>query len=375
MRNRWLFIVIGAAFLILIWLANVARHNFIQKPLVDGESVLFAPSYQLSNSVDDDLVVLADNIHLEQTSTVDGDVALLGSKVVMDGSVDGDLAVMGEQLTIGENARIDGDSALLVQQVRIDGTVDGEITLVGDNLIISPDARLNAPIYACVENITNGPDVSIEPCEDHMSAEDYAFFDAMQKGDYTRMLGMNSGDFSGGGLLLVVLNALALSGVAVLAVTLFPRHIANIRAAVSYDMGKLAGVGCLTMILAAAVIVIFTILVSIAPVALILMPFILLGGLLVLGMLIAGWVTLALIVGDTALRRAAHTTFPPLVTVAVGGVVLFLGWGLLGLLPLGEVIQFFTLLTAGSVGLGAALQTRMGTRPLLPAPSRRLVQG
>jgi cytoskeletal protein CcmA (bactofilin family) len=373
MRNRWVIIGIGATFFILIWLANVARNNFFQKPIVDGENVLFAPSYQLAKQVDEDLVAVADDIHLEKDAAVNGDVALLGSHVIIDGSIDGDLAVMSESLKLSALASLDGSTMLLVNDVVIDGAIDGDLTIVGDSLTISPAAQIEGNIYACAENITNSLDIEIEPCDVNMSAEDYAFFDALQRGDYSRLFGSDE-PITGGSLLFVVLTGLALAGISALAVTLFPLHITNMRRAIDRNPAQLAGAGFVTLLLAGAVVVIFTILVLITPLALILSPFILAGGLLILGMLIAGWVTLALFIGERLIQRSAYTRTPPLVSVAVGGIALFGLWSLIGLLPLGFVVQFIVWVALGTIGLGAALQTRMGTRPVLPVASTRLAQ-
>jgi hypothetical protein len=113
--------------------------------------------------------------------------------------------------------------------------------------------------------------------------------------------------------------------------------------------------------------------VSVPPLGIILVPVYLLIALLFFGMVLTGWITITLITGDMLLRRLGRVnTLPPLIIAAVGNISLLLVWNILALNEYGRLGGTIILILLGSVGLGATLITRMGTRPL---HRRYLVQG
>jgi hypothetical protein len=94
--------------------------------------------------------------------------------------------------------------------------------------------------------------------------------------------------------------------------------------------------------------------------------------LLFCGMLLAGWITVTLIIGDLILQRMGRSNLPPLVIAAVGNISMLLAWNLLALNSVSRFAAFLVLLVLGTVGLGATFTTRLGTRP---AYRSYLVQG
>jgi hypothetical protein len=104
--------------------------------------------------------------------------------------------------------------------------------------------------------------------------------------------------------------------------------------------------------------------VAIPVLGLVIVPVYLLAALLFFGMTLAGWITVTLVVGDLILRRLNLSTLPPLVITAVGNVALLLVWNVLALTDITRLLALFGLIGLGSVGLGAAFVTRMGTKPV-----------
>ena len=83
-----------------------------------------------------------------------------------------------------------------------------------------------------------------------------------------------------------------------------------------------------------------------------------------LGMLsLLGWMALAAPVGQWVLYRLRRGTQPRMIAAAVGGVVLALGLRVWSVFWFTGWLAGLILLGAGSVGLGAVLLTRAGTRP------------
>ena len=95
-------------------------------------------------------------------------------------------------------------------------------------------------------------------------------------------------------------------------------------------------------------------------------------GLVVLGICITGWITLALLVGDFALRHLTRTILPPVIAAAFGSILLFTLWHVLAIIPFGGLFGLLLMGLMGAAGFGGALATRMGTRPFR---RRHFVQG
>ena len=97
---------------------------------------------------------------------------------------------------------------------------------------------------------------------------------------------------------------------------------------------------------------------------LLLLPVGLIAGVVVFGMVLTGWIALALLLGDWLVRRLVRHTLPPLITVVLGSAALFVLWHILALVPFGSLAGLAVMLLLGAVGLGATLSTVMGTRSM-----------
>jgi hypothetical protein len=123
-------------------------------------------------------------------------------------------------------------------------------------------------------------------------------------------------------------------------------------------------IGDLTYLGPIALVAVGLAVVVIPVLGLVIVPVYLLAALLFFGMTLAGWITVTLVVGDLILRRLQLSTLPPLVITAVGNVALLLVWNVLALTDFTRLLGLLGLIGLGSVGLGAAFVTRMGTKPV-----------
>jgi hypothetical protein len=166
-------------------------------------------------------------------------------------------------------------------------------------------------------------------------------------------------------LVLLVLSSLVLAGFSTLAVTMFPRQVSHIEEAIRARPRNLVGAGFATFLLiiglSAALVLVLALL---PPLGLVLLPVYALLGLGLLVLVIAGLVTLSLVIGEWLVRRATHAPAPPLITAAVGSLALSAVLTVLALLPFGLIISLLSVAAVSSLGVGAALFTRLGTRPL-----------
>jgi hypothetical protein len=166
--------------------------------------------------------------------------------------------------------------------------------------------------------------------------------------------------------------SLVLTGVSALTVAAFPQQIGNMEEAILTTPRRVGQAGLMSALLAIGVTIGVVLLLGVVPpLGLIALPVYGLAALAFLGLTVSGWITVALIVGDWLLRRVSRG-LPPLITVAIGSIVLFVVWHLLALLPFGLLLVLLAMAVLGSVGLGAVVATRLGTRPVR---RRYLVQG
>ena len=445
MQSRWKLLFLGCAVVALVALANGVRQRVFQSGALTSESITFTQSYQLADTVTDDVVVMAEDIDVNINSHVMGDAALMGSTVSVAGDVSGDLTVLSDTFTLGPDAHITGDATLLVQHVTLDGRIDGDLTIQSDDVTINQGADFSGEVITCADSFTDNrsdarpvvncadgftqPGVlaarsdallSLQTGAEHfdlsfsppgsdnsftlelpnpetlnaprwwlpMFAPNADSADGTSVTPPSLLLPMSvgalvsslneaassatvviepqvSGPNAAFGVLFSVLGSLALSGIAVLTVTLFPRQIRHIEDAVRIMPRSAGSIGLMLFVLATGVtLAVGLLLAALPPVGLIVVPFYLLAALLLLGMMVAGWISLSVIVGEWLLQRLTRSTFPPLVTVAVGAMGLFAAAHVIALLPFGVFVVLLVILLVGSVGLGAALTTRMGTRPL-----------
>jgi cytoskeletal protein CcmA (bactofilin family) len=365
MRGRRGLLILFGVVVVLMVLANQARQSVIQKPLVNGDHVVFKDDYRLSGTVNDALFVVAQTITLTGDSHVTGDAALVGSSVTVDGQIDGDLTVTGGQLTLGPQSVVRGDLLVIGSGATINGRVDGDLAVTGGKLTMSPDAQVKGEMLACVQNVdsTGTIPASLSRCGD---ANVSAFADLLRlfRG-HSLPVEASASDFTVVGLLSSAFISLVLCGLAALAVTLFPRQISHIEEAIRVTPRHLIVHGLMTFLFIVGVGSGFIVLLAaVPPLGIALLPVLFICVVLFLGMVLAGFITLTIVFGEWLLRRATLTAGPPIVTAAVGSVTLTLLLHLIAFIPYGALVSLLILAFLSAFAVGAALSTRMGTRPM-----------
>lgn len=363
MRRGLLFLGLGC--IALVVLANTLRDAVMRQPLVDSGSVALGQSYQLDGQHDDDLAALAETIDLKAGSIVYGDAALIGGTITVDGRINGDLTAVGESLLLGPEAEITGEATFLVREVTISGRIHGALNVRGEHLQINPDAKLTGDIFACAGNIVFQENLrvgQVRPCSESETLAHLESGDVFRDTDIALPpLNIRIGSSPGVGWLISILSALALSGLSVLAVVIFPRQISHMEESIRANPRGLGGIGFMMFLLAIGISFAFAVLLAIVPpLGVLLIPVYFIAALIFFGMLLAGWVTTALLFGDLLLRRFTRTAFPPLVAAAVGNFTFFFLWQILLFVPFAALLA---LAVPTSIGLGAVIFTRIGTKP------------
>jgi hypothetical protein len=357
MKTRRLLIVTGAVIVALIALSNAARHQVMKEPLMDGDNVLFRDHYSLSNRVEGALFVMAQTIELTNDSQVEGDTALVGKTVTIAGDIEGDLMATGSEVRLDSSSEIDGDVILIGKEIILAGAIDGDIVVTGGSLTIADGTNIDGELTVCGDTINDG----------RADAGQIHLCSTMHSSD---LIHAGGGAGFNNSLLNMSISALfstlLLGGLGGLAVTFFPAQISHIEEAVRSRPRDMVLSGLMIDLAAIGVGALFVVvLAAVPPLGVILLPIMALLGLVYVGMALAGWVTIALVIGEWLLDRASqHQPSPPLVTVAVGSFALAFVLHIVALIPLGAIVSFLAFAVIGVVAVGAAFMTRMGTRPL-----------
>ncbi len=379
MRGKaWL--TLGLLIVGVVALATAARQLLSRGPLESHDAVAFEQDYSLSGVTDSGLVVLADTVNFDADSEVRGNAALIASEVYLNGRIDGDLTVLSDKVTLGPEAVVSGNVMFLSKQAEVHGVINGSLNMRGAELLLYTEPTWQSQ-NICVDQVLNtgGATVVEQSSSSSGHCDTHDFFASTQTLETLRnpevilpLLNLTLG----GAVAYVIFStfaSLALSGLSILAVVVFPRQISYIEEAIRRNPRGLGGTGFVILLLAAGVsVALGLLLVALPPLGIVIVPLYLLIVLLFCGMLLAGWITVTLIIGDLILQRMGRSNLPPLVIAAVGNISMLLAWNLLALNSVSRFAAFLVLLVLGTVGLGATFTTRLGTRP---AYRSYLVQG
>ena len=278
----------------------------------------------------DDRVRVGASVHVRSDEVVNGDVVAVLGSVEVDGRVTGDVVSVGGSVDLGPEA-----------------VVEGEVVVVGGTLDRAPGARIEGGIE---EVAWGGPNFDMGGPQFHSP-----FLEGV------------------GGLIMTVIWVIILGALAALMYLLARRPVERMAYRISQSPWKAALVGLVAQILFFPVLVLSIILLAISIIGiplLLAVPFALVA--LAIGMLI-GFTAVARILGSSAEGRFGWQHDNPFIAVLIGvGIIMLVSFfasalgvagGPLGVFALilgilGFVIQY----AAWTVGLGALLLTRFGTR-------------
>lgn len=276
-----------------------------------------------------DRVRVGGSVRIEEDEFIAGDVVAIGGSATVQGEVSGDVTAIGGSVHLGPEA-----------------VVDGDVTSVGGQVHKSA----TAVVHGSIEE-TRGPDIRIQP----------------QWG------GMDSPFEGVGGFVTTVVWILFLIGMACLAYLLARRPVERMEYRVGSSAWKAAAVGLAAQILffPALVLTVVVLAVSVIGIPLLIgIPFALLA--LCLGTLV-GFAAVAKRFGHAAEERFGWAHENPYMAVAVGvGLIMAVSFFASALGMAGGPLEVFAVIlgilgfvlqyVAWTVGLGALLLTRFGTR-------------
>ncbi len=365
-------LILAAVVIVIFGVGSVVSRTVLQHAATNNtDTPIFLPSYILDTSKADDLFVLADNAHLTANSVVQADAAVVGREsIIVDGQIDGELTAMGGDIRLGQNSHVSGAASLIGNRITLAGVIQGDLSVVADTLVILPDAQLNGVLELCTSHVTN--ESALELSTRSCSASELATWQSLRDGTLAQQA-ISGGGFSLASFLITGLIALALAAFSGLIVTIFPRPFGYMTQAIRNVPARVTRIGCFTQLLVVALLVLLGVIIAVLPpLGLVLLPILALLLLPFLVLCAVGWMTMALLTGDWLLRRFARRTSLPMLTMICGALGLFLMWTVLTILPFGPIFGLLMPILVATVGLGAAIMTRVGTR----SPARSyFVQG
>ena len=287
----------------------------------DGR-VIIGQNFTLKSgdSLNGDLVVIGGEATIEQNAIVNGDIVIIGGSLNLDGKATGDAVVIGGLVSIGENASLAGNV------VTVGGSLQRAVgAVIGGNIVTNlPPPNLRLPIGPNAQQppITPAPkfEVNLGP------------------------LGTAAGIF---------FRALGLAALAMLLTIFLHPQLDRVAQAVLTQPFMSGSIGFLTIFVAPITVIILTVTIILIPVAL--------AVTFLLGIaLLFGVVAFGMEVGDR-FTKAIHQTWEPVLSAGIGTFLLAIVLGTINLVP---CIGWLSGILVGLIGLGAAIITMFGTRPV-----------
>jgi hypothetical protein len=300
---------------------------------LDGR-VILGGDFTLASgeTLDGDLVVLGGNAHAQQGSLITGSVFIAGGNLDIDGTVNGDVSVLGGNVNLMSNA-----------------VVKGNVSSVGGNVNRAEGAQVMGEIIT--GQGLNIP-FTIQPPSGVPGGVEVPFAGGRIWADTFRPLA---------GLGWSIFQSLMLAALAVLVVMFAPNATGRVSDAIVGQPIIAGGLGILTGIVFPALLVLLAVTIC-------LIPFSLLGVLVLVVAGVFGWIAVGLEVGKR-IGTMFNWQLHPAGAAGLGTLIVALVADGIGFIP---CVGWLASALVSAIGLGGVVLTRFGTRTyeaLPPAPA------
>lgn len=322
-RSRFVSIVLLACVLLVAMAAPVWAQSDTPGKLVFGSNYVLASGQTLNG----DLGVLGGNAVIEQDAAVNGDVMVAGGALTVAGQVNGDIAVFGGSVSLQDSARVTGDVVTFGGSVdRSEGaTVLGSVESRGDGSDLPPAGILTP------ENFNIAPQDLQPP--------------ARSFGDWLLATLLR--------ILRALVMTLAMAALAALLALIWPKGLERLGDTVRFQPLPVFLVGVLSWVIGSVLVVIFALTICLLPVALALASVLLVAALL-------SWVIVGWMIGHRLMALLKLRQSNVVLEAGIGTFLLMAVYSLIGVV--GCFAFVFGVIVA-SIGTGALVLTRFGTRP------------
>ncbi len=279
----------------------------------------------------------------------------------------GNLTVIAREVELEAGSRVDGNLSIVASGlVTLNGEVNGNVSVLAPDARLESGLRVNGDLSICVRDVNRSPDAVISGNQNEGCDQLGAVFSGRDANGIRRIRNLPFGGYTEPPLLRifrVIVTACAVAALAALVMLFFPRHIGHITETATSAPITTGLVGFLSFGVALAITVVYLLSIMLtlglmclaAPIAALLWVAVFLA-------LLLGWIAIAVPLGKAiAYRLKVHPT--PVGAAALGSLALTLLYGVLDMLPCIGWLSWVMLVVLGSVGFGAVLLTRFGTRP------------
>jgi hypothetical protein len=288
------------------------------------------------STINKDIVKVGRDIMVEEYEKVDGDVVAVGGDVTVKGTVMGNVVAVGGDVFVDSTGVIQGDA------VSVGGDVEKEpgAVIKGEKVRVS---------FLSKKLFKSTPSVVFPPT--HMFRFSPLF-----------------GGFGGLALFIRIIKIMFLLFLGIVVISIVPKNVAKVKDKVSQDFLKSALVGFAGEILIIPVLLLLIVTIIGIPVAILVAP------LLILAALILGYSGISYFIGEKLREGTSLKPESPMMTLVIGILamesILLLARviGIFGhlLSPLSWILTLIGWMiwyVAITVGFGASILTRLGTRP------------
>jgi cytoskeletal protein CcmA (bactofilin family) len=275
-----------------------------------GDGIVVGSSYRLAQgeTLDQDLAVFGGSVMLEEGSKINGSLSVFGGTVVVDGTVDGDLAAFGGVVSLEDHAVIEGD-------------------------VLTYGASVSTNEKAVVKGtIGSGRPPTRLPGSASPVASAFDSWIGLVTGVFWRLF-----------------QSLAMAALAVLVALFALRPMERVGNAIAAKPVAARTMGALTLVAGGGILVAIVI-------TIILIPFTIIGLLLMGLATLFGWMVLGLITGERIAHLFNQEWSGP-VCAGLGTLVISLAGNLIGIIP---CVGWLVVAAAMFIGLGGVVLTRFG---------------
>ncbi|MGQ0600082.1 MAG: bactofilin family protein [Anaerolineales bacterium] len=313
--------------LLAVGVSTVFASGLADRTIWGGNNVI-----QSGQTVSGNLTIFGGNTTIEDGARVTGDMTVMGGNTTLAGTVEGDVVVFGGSVDLQSTAVIEGNL------IRSGGSVNGQegYEVQGSEVTGFEGNFDQLPIPIPLPDFVDVPEARFSPVN-------YALTLLWEV-------------FTAFGLAVV-------AGMLAIVVMLFmPDQTTRVTAAIGSTPMLSGLVGLLTLLAVPIVAVVIAITICLSPLSLI--------GMLVYALaLFFGWLAFGILFGDRLATALRWPFLSPVVSAALGTFIITLLVNGINLVPgVGGLFSFLAWLVVASIGLGAVVLTRFGTRPYLSTP-------
>lgn len=282
-------------------------------------------------------------------------------------TVNRDIVKVGRDIMVEENEKVDGDVVAVGGDVTVKGTVTGDVVAVGGDILVTATGVIEGDASSI------GGDIEKETGAEIRGKRFRTFLPKIFFTPPTFF-----GAFQGVALFARILKIVLLLFLGIVVISIVPKNVAKVKDKIRQDFFKSALVGFAGEILIIPVLLLLIITIIGIPVAILVAP------LLILAALILGYTGISYFIGEKFRESTSPIPESPMMTLVIGilavesvlllaRVVGIFGHFLFAFSWILTFIGWMIWYVAITVGFGASILTRLGTRPkevkLAPSPA------